>query len=55
MEDKNGDSCKATLILSGGITFSGTMFGAKKPVDGEIGMFAAYIHIYIIFNQYYIV
>lgn len=35
---ENGeDLCKATLILSSGETFPGTLFGAKKAVDGEIG------------------
>lgn len=45
MESNDGGPRKATLILSGGITFSGTLFGSQKPVDGEIGMIKIIIKI----------
>jgi cytoskeletal protein CcmA (bactofilin family) len=35
MESDNQD--KATLILASGATFTGTLFGAKLPIEGEIG------------------
>lgn len=38
MEPDNED--KATLILASGVTFTGTLFGAKKAIEGEIGNFA---------------
>jgi hypothetical protein len=28
---------KATLILASGVTFTGTIFGSKSAIEGEIG------------------
>lgn len=38
MGDNNDDE-QCFLVLEDGSVFAGTVFGAKKPIDGEVGKF----------------